>query len=366
MDPAKCTRADPAAKRVCTRAPFDTRSTIVPIKVNDRTTLYIPHTFIPNKKPIGQGSFGCVYICHNGDQKLAVKKMFTRDLDAFKREVAFLTALKGIPLFAQLYNFYDHEDLYILCDAMDTNLNALIKDGQVTEDKAAFFMVQIIHAVFILHRANLIHRDLKPANILVRINCDIQICDFGCARGLEWPFGEASSVSGASASGYLTSYLCTRWYRAPEIVFHGMPGQALSKKRKYGLPIDMWSIGCILAEMLSGKALLPGCSNCEQMAMILDLYPTSETKVESQIEQKWIDNFEREHESVASRMWESSEDAKDIINKLLQFHEDKRLTAEQAVHHPYVTKTVERYGMESKCFRYFIPDSPLAQLYRLF
>lgn len=376
MDSAKCTRADPAAKRVCTRPPFDT-STIVPIKVNDRTTLHIPHTFVPDEKPIGKGSFGCVYMCHNGEQKLAVKKMLKVDEDAFQREVAFLTALKDIPLFVQFHTAYDYgSDSYIVCDAMDTNLHSLIKSGQTTQKRnmPAFIIVQIIHALLILHRANLIHRDLKPANVLVtQKNCAVQLCDFGCARGLRWlhtgdaSVSSSSVVASSSVSGDLTTYMCTRWYRAPEIVFHAMPGRASNEKeRRYGLPIDMWSTGCILAEMLTGQPLLPGCSHSEQMAMILDLYSTSETKVNSKIEQEWIDTFKREHESIVSKMWELSEDARDILNKLLQFHPDKRLSAEQAAHHPFVTKTVERYGMEDKCFRYFIPDSRLARLYKLF
>jgi len=85
-----------------------------------------------------------------------------------------------------------------------------------------------------------LHRDLKPSNLLLNANCDLKVCDFGLAR---------SAASTEDNSGFMTEYVATRWYRAPEIML---------TFKEYTKAIDIWSVGCILAEMLSGKPLFPG------------------------------------------------------------------------------------------------------------
>jgi p38 MAP kinase len=92
-----------------------------------------------------------------------------------------------------------------------------------------FFTFQILHGLRYVHQAGVIHRDLKPANILVNENCDLKICDFGLARVSE---------------AVMTGYVATRYYRAPEIMLSW---------QKYDNEIDLWSVGCILAEMVEGK-----------------------------------------------------------------------------------------------------------------
>ena len=95
-----------------------------------------------------------------------------------------------------------------------------------------------------MHSANVLHRDLKPSNLLLNANCDLKVCDFGLAR---------SAASTEDNSGFMTEYVATRWYRAPEIML---------TFKEYTKAIDVWSVGCILAEMLSGKPLFPG-KDCE-------------------------------------------------------------------------------------------------------
>lgn len=93
-----------------------------------------------------------------------------------------------------------------------------------------------------MHSANIMHRDLKPSNILINLDCYLKICDFGLSRG----FGEVDE--------YLkkTAYVVTRWYRAPEV-------SLLIKS--YNQSLDMWSVGCIFAELLQRTALFPGDTN---------------------------------------------------------------------------------------------------------
>lgn len=92
-----------------------------------------------------------------------------------------------------------------------------------------------------MHSAGILHRDLKPRNLLVNSNCDLKICDFGLAR--------ADINCCKSKALIMTDYIATRWYRAPEVI--------LSWKR-YTSAIDIWSVGCILAELILRRPLLPG------------------------------------------------------------------------------------------------------------
>lgn len=105
-----------------------------------------------------------------------------------------------------------------------------------------------------IHSAGILHRDLKPRNLLVNSNCDLKICDFGLARA-DIPYFQTQSA-------IMTDYIATRWYRAPEVI--------LSWKR-YSTAIDVWSVGCILAELINRKPLLPAVSEEEQIQLITDL-----------------------------------------------------------------------------------------------
>ena len=98
-----------------------------------------------------------------------------------------------------------------------------------------------------VHSAGVIHRDLKPSNILVNENCDLKICDFGLARIQE---------------SQMTGYVSTRYYRAPEIMLTW---------RRYNEKVDIWSVGCIFAEMILGRPLFPGKNHIDQFCVITQL-----------------------------------------------------------------------------------------------
>ena len=101
-----------------------------------------------------------------------------------------------------------------------------------------------------VHSAGVVHRDLKPSNILINENCDLKICDFGLAR-IQDP--------------QMTGYVSTRYYRAPEIMLTW---------QKYDVEVDIWSAGCIFAEMLEGKPLFPGKDHVNQFSIITELLGT--------------------------------------------------------------------------------------------
>jgi mitogen-activated protein kinase 1/3 len=127
---------------------------------------------------------------------------------------------------------------------METDMHRVIRTQDLSDDHCQYFIYQTLRALKAMHSANVLHRDLKPSNLLLNANCDLKVCDFGLAR---------SAASHEDNSGFMTEYVATRWYRAPEIML---------TFKEYTKAIDVWSVGCILAEMFSGKPLFPG-KDCE-------------------------------------------------------------------------------------------------------
>ena len=125
-------------------------------------------------------------------------------------------------------------------------MHRVIRTQDLSDDHCQYFIYQTLRALKAMHSANVLHRDLKPSNLLLNANCDLKVCDFGLAR---------SAASTEDNSGFMTEYVATRWYRAPEIML---------TFKEYTKAIDVWSVGCILAEMLNGKPLFPG-KDCQYL-----------------------------------------------------------------------------------------------------
>ncbi len=137
----------------------------------------------------------------------------------------------------------------------------MIKRKTILKDiHKQYIMYQLFKATKYLHSSNVIHRDQKPSNILLNQECHMKICDFGLARSLTHEAHEDEHTNPA-----LTEYVATRWYRAPEI---------LLASPKYTKGVDMWSLGCILGEMLLGAPIFPGTSTFNQLERILKYIPT--------------------------------------------------------------------------------------------
>ena len=130
-----------------------------------------------------------------------------------------------------------------------------------------------------MHTANVYHRDLKPKNILANADCKLKICDFGLAR--------PSFHDSGPTTVFWTDYVATRWYRAPELC-----GSFFTK---YTPAIDIWSIGCIFAEILNGKPLFPGKNVVHQLEIITDLLGTPAPGRDRQGAQRKGEAVPREH-----------------------------------------------------------------------
>ena len=125
---------------------------------------------------------------------------------------------------------------------MSVDLGKLIHSPHpLTTSHFNYFMYQLLRGVLYLHSANIVHRDIKPSNILMNMNCDLKICDFGLSRGI-YEFSN-------QADSNITKYVVTRWYRAPEVVLN---------TTSYTEIVDLWSVGCVFAELLGRKPIFPG------------------------------------------------------------------------------------------------------------
>lgn len=181
-----------------------------------------------------------------------------------------------------------------------------------------------LYALILLHSANVLHRDLKPANILIQESCDLALCDFGLARYVD---ADDNTQKG------MTEYVVTRWYRAPELVL----------THSYTSAVDLWAVGCILGELLGGKVLFRGRDFKHQVETICEVLgkPSAEDAnyVTSARAKKFLDSLpDGEGTDFQDLFPDADVEGIDLLRKLLRFNPEKRLTAEQALEHPYVSQ----------------------------
>ena len=290
------------------------------------------------KKGVGQGAYGLICAANDtvSKEQVAVKKIS----NAFEDSVDCKRMLREM----RLLQHFQHEnvlclrdimlpppgsvsnwkDVYLVTELLDTDLHYIIHSKQgLTDDHIQYFVYQILRGLKAVHSAKVLHRDLKPGNLLVNKNCDLKICDFGLARGVD---------PGTSGSQQLTEYVVTRWYRAPEL---------LVENDTYDEGIDIWSVGCILAEFLGRKALFPGRDYLQQLRLIIETLgqPSAEdlTVIQNPQAVEYIKRLPKnEPKSFRALYPNASEQACDLLHKMLVFDPRKRISAAKALEHEYL------------------------------
>ncbi len=231
------------------------------------------HTFTVDERytmirTIGSGAYGVVISAKDSksDKNCAIKmvpKAFSDEIDAKRilREIKLLKHMRHENIVQlvdmmppNVQNLEDFRDVYLVTDLMETDLHRIIYSKQkLSIDHVQYFVYQVLRGLKYIHSCRVIHRDLKPSNLLVNSNCDLKICDFGLARGLhDEDDGDRASTM------FLTEYVVTRWYRAPEIML---------ACHEYSYPVDVWSVGCIFAELVLRKPYFPGDDYIDQVSL---------------------------------------------------------------------------------------------------
>ncbi|CAN6713061.1 unnamed protein product [Malus baccata var. baccata] len=288
--------------------------------------------YVPPIRPIGRGAYGIVCAAVNSDthEEVAIKKIgnaFDNIIDAKRtlREIKLLRhmdhenviSIKDIvrPPKKETFN-----DVYVVYELMDTDLHQIIRSDQpLTDDHCQYFLYQLLRGLKYVHSANVLHRDLKPSNLLLNANCDLKIGDFGLART-------------TSETDFMTEYVVTRWYRAPELLLNCS---------EYTAAIDIWSVGCILGEIMTREPLFPGKDYVHQLRLITELIGSPDDASLGFLRSdnarryaKQLPQFRRQQ--FAARFPNMSPGAVDLLEKMLVFDPSRRITVDEALCHPYL------------------------------
>ncbi|KAL8136400.1 hypothetical protein V2J09_002401 [Rumex salicifolius] len=308
----------------------------------------ISRKYIPPIRPIGFGAYGIVCSALNSEtgEEVAIKKIgkaFENRIDAKRtlREIKILChmnhenviALKDVIRPPQRQNF---NEVYIVYELMDTDLHQIIRSNQpLADDHCRFFLYQLLRGLKYIHSANVLHRDLKPSNLFMNANCDLKIGDFGLART-------------TSETDLMTEYVVTRWYRPPELLLNCS---------KYTAAIDIWSVGCIMGEILTRVPVFPGSNHRHQLRLITELIGSPDESslgflqsdyVRSLISQ--LPQYPRQPFSV--KFPNASPLAVDLLEKMLVFDPNRRITVNEALGHPYLAP-LHNVNDEPSCLRPF-------------
>lgn len=234
-------------------------------------------------------------------------------------------------------NFLDDTaaDLYIVMEHGGEDLLSCLLKPAMDAAAKAFVAYQIFRAVLFLHSADIVHRDLKPGNIAVSADYDVKILDFGMARKC------------TAEDGRMTGYVVTRWYRAPELMLLG--------GTNYTPAVDIWSVGCILAEMLTvkgdpsckdtgfGRILFRGADAGRHLECIINVIgkpaPAYVARIKSEGVKWYLQSMvpDSVRKKMADMPYFQGVDptAVDLLEKIFVYEPEERITAEDALKHPY-------------------------------
>lgn len=314
------------------------------------------------EKLLGKGSYGIVYQARDtqNDKQVAIKKILLSRLGPVDRKrvwreirIAKFIRHKNINhlldvRLCQEENIVQEGDksvkqkqyfVYQVFDLMDTDLHKIISSPQeLSEDHVKWFLYQILRGIKYLHSAGILHRDLKPSNLLVNANCKLKIADFGLARQMTLMnyFGSNNENDvylndENNNKNEMTKYIVTRWYRAPELLINSP---------HYGTRVDIWSVGCIFAELLNRRPLLRGQNYMEQLKYIIKLCGTpsqEDMRFGSQDAQAYIQRLPKIQPTDLKTLFPyASNAALDLLRSMLLFNPEKRCTVDEALAHPYL------------------------------
>lgn len=293
---------------------------------------------------IGEGAYGIVCSAvdiSNNNQKVAVKRIL-KCLETHPMATRVLRELKFLRMLSEHENIIQVKDVllpsdidkfndtFVVFELMPTDLSRLLRtDTVLSPAHVKYFMFQLLRGINFMHAARVFHRDLKPNNVLINSRCELRICDFGLAR---------AAFEDGPDTLFWTDYVATRWYRAPELL--------MSDYTKYSTAIDLWSVGCIFAEMLgNGKVLFPGRNSKHQFELIIDVIgppPASAIqKLRDPQARRVLSQFQtlnKPRRPLEAMFPNADPLAVDVLRGMLAFDPDERISAADALRYPYFSE----------------------------
>ncbi|XP_072699522.1 mitogen-activated protein kinase 11 isoform X3 [Canis lupus baileyi] len=224
-----------------------------------------------------------------------------------------------LDVFTPATSIEDFSEVYLVTTLMGADLNNIVKCQALSDEHVQFLVYQLLRGLKYIHSAGIIHRDLKPSNVAVNEDCELRILDFGLAR---------------QADEEMTGYVATRWYRAPEIMLNWM---------HYNQTVDIWSVGCIMAELLQGKALFPGNDYIDQLKRIMEVVGTPSPEVLAKISSEHARTYIQSlppmpQKDLRSIFHGANPLAVDLLGRMLVLDSDQRVSAADALAHAYFSQ----------------------------
>jgi len=282
---------------------------------------------------VGEGTYGIVYKAKNKEngEIVALKRIRLDSEDegvpcTAIREISLLKELKHNNI-VRLYDVvHTEKKLTLVFEYLDQDLKKYLDEcgGIIPRSAMKSFLYQLLKGIAFCHDHRVLHRDLKPQNLLINKKGELKLADFGLARAFGIPVRSYSHE------------VVTLWYRAPDV---------LMGSRKYSTPIDIWSAGCILAEMATGRPLFPGKSASDQLLKIFKILGTPNEKTWPSIAE--LPDYKTDFpvyppQKLTQIVSGLDEDGYDILNKMLQYDPAQRITAHKALAHPYFAKIEDK------------------------
>ncbi|XP_078011449.1 serine/threonine-protein kinase ICK isoform X2 [Phascolarctos cinereus] len=276
-------------------------------------------------KQLGDGTYGSVLLGRSieSGELIAIKKMkrkfYSWEECMNLREVKSLKKLNHANVVKLKEVIRENDNLYFIFEYMKENLYQLMKERNKLFPESAIrnIMYQILQGLAFIHKHGFFHRDLKPENLLCMGPDLVKIADFGLAREIR------------SRPPY-TDYVSTRWYRAPEV---------LLRSTNYSSPIDVWAVGCIMAEVYTLRPLFPGASEIDTIFKICQVLGTPKKndwpegyQLSTSMNFRWPQCIPNNLKTLIPN---ASSEAIQLMRDLLQWDPKKRPTASQALRYPY-------------------------------
>nr|O42376.1 RecName: Full=Mitogen-activated protein kinase 12; Short=MAP kinase 12; Short=MAPK 12; AltName: Full=Stress-activated protein kinase 3 [Danio rerio]ABC94476.1 extracellular signal-regulated kinase 6 [Danio rerio]CAA75355.1 stress-activated protein kinase-3 [Danio rerio] len=283
-------------------------------------------------KQVGTGAYGtvCYALDRRTGAKVAIKKLhrpFQSDLFAKRayRELRLLKHMKHdnviglVDVFTADLSLDRFHDFYLVMPFMGTDLGKLMKMERLSEERVQYLVYQMLKGLKYIHAAGIIHRDLKPGNLAINEECELKILDFGLAR---------------QTDSEMTGYVVTRWYRAPEVILSWM---------HYTQTVDIWSVGCIMAEMLLGKPLFKGHDHLDQLMEIMKVTgtPSKEftAKLQSEDARNYVTKLPRfRKKDLRILLPNVNPQAIKVLDGMLLLDPESRITAAEALAFPFFSE----------------------------